>query len=168
MTWRPDKMLVSVIHWLYRFCSRSLDVTTARPTEFVWCCPPPFHPRLTGSACPMNCHKSPSRLSGILSPLNCVVVWCRTAQWVERRTEKPYAGSSPQCGKGYSFQSAFSADFVRVLEELPRAKACINICVHVHNPNAGYHIPLFAHTNKLHTQTCTHTHTRIHAHTHTR
>ena len=74
-----------------RFCSRSLDVTTAGPTELVWCCLPPFHRRLTGCTCPMNCRKSPSRLSGFLSPLTGFVVWGGTAQWVERRTEKPYA-----------------------------------------------------------------------------
>ena len=129
-------------------------MTTAGPTELVWCCRPPFPRRLTGCTWPMNCRKSPSRLSGFLLPLTGFVVWGGTAQWVERGTEKPYAIPTrvrvPGVARGISSRVNCQCRLSYVVRTAP---VCINICVHVQNPNAGYHIPLFGHTNELHTQT---------------
>ena len=133
-------------------------MTTARPTELVWCCLPPFPRRLTGCTWPMNCRKSPSRLSGFLSPLTGFVVWGRTAQLVERRTEKhsaiPTRVRVPGVAKGYFFQSQLSVQTLLRCPYSPRVQSCTSTSVQ--NPNAGCHIPLSGHTNELHRQTRLH------------
>ena len=61
------------------------------------------------------------------------------------------AGSSLRCGKGIFSQSTnFSADYLTVSVEPPRAITFVNICALVRNPK---HCPLLGHTKILHTLT---------------
>ena len=57
----------------------------------------------------------------------------RASDWKTRRNTN--TGSSPRCGKGFFFQSTSSVDSLTVSVQPPCAIACINIYVHVKNPN---------------------------------
>ena len=70
--------------------------------------------------------------------------------------------SQAQCWRGFKTQarqeiflpeSPFSADSLTVSAQLPRAAACINICIHVKNPNIGSHTIVRTDENTTHTLT---------------
>ena len=62
------------------------------------------------------------------------------------------AGSKPR-HEIFLPESPFSADSLTVSAQLPRAVACINICIQLKNPNTGSHTIVRTDENTTHTLT---------------